>query len=129
LFSRTNANFREPTVATGVVSGSATLSGGAVSADLTTNHLTLSGDISSQTTLAAANTFEFTDLSSSDATLQAENGVVLGSGAVTAVPLSGNGLATAVSSPVTAATTGPDGSISFHATAVSGLGSGTVWPD
>jgi hypothetical protein len=129
LFSRDSDNLTEPAVVTGVVGGSATLAGGVISADLTTDHLTLSGDMNSQTTLAAANTFEFTSLSSSSATLLDENGAVLGSGSLSAVPLAGSGLATAVSSPVAATTTGVDVSISFHAPAVSGLGSGTVWLD
>ncbi|MBP6471172.1 MAG: VCBS repeat-containing protein [Chloroflexi bacterium] len=101
----------------------ASLTGLTVAANLTTSEIGVVGSASHNWTAVAQNSFTFDTLSVSSASLY-QNGTLVGSGAVTAVPATPTALASAQTGGVSVSGTA-DGRLVLHASAPSGLGGGS----
>ncbi|MCB8986976.1 MAG: VCBS repeat-containing protein [Ardenticatenaceae bacterium] len=101
----------------------ASFTGQTVAANLTTSAIGVVGSASHNWTAVAQNSFTFDTLSVASASLY-QNGVLVGSGAVTAVPAIPNALASAQTGGVSVSGTA-DGRLLLHASAQSGLGGGS----
>jgi len=101
----------------------ASLPGQTVAANLTTNEIGVVGAASHSWTAVGQNSFTFDNLSVSSASLY-QNGALVGSGAITAVPAIPDALASAQTGGVSVSGAA-DGRLALHASASSGLGGGS----